>query len=409
MALNSSQRDKLLDTKYKLHRILEVTRAINENKPSTELFKLFGEILSTDLKIGKVVFLSQLKKEWKIAFEIGCPNFTFTEETIENLSQFNDVGNLSNLQDNFLNSFDLVVPVLHKKIALGYLLLKDEAEESLKMSTVVKNLNYIQTTANIITVAIENKRMARAQLEQVGLKRELQLAEQIQKGLLPSVLPNNNHLSAKAIHQSFGEVGGDYYDLIQTSENEYYFCIADISGKGISAALLMSNFQATFRATVNQGIPLVKLLNLLNKSVIESSRGDRFITFFVGKYDCINKELEYVNCAHPSAFLFNDKRVYELKSCIPGLGMLDVLPPFETQSITLSTNSILTCYTDGVNELENEHGECFGVNRIKESLKSFDKVELDGLIEHVTNDLQTFAQHSKVTDDIAALTILFKV
>lgn len=409
MALSSSQKDKVPDTKFKLRRILEVTSAINENRPSLELFELFGEILASDLKIGKVVFLSQLKSEWKTAFEIGCSNFSFNEKTIDNLSQYKDIGNLSDSEDNRLSKFDTVIPVLHKRMALGFLLLKEDARESSKVSTVIKNLNYIQSTANIIMVAIENKRMAKAQLEQVGLKRELQLAEHIQKGLLPSILPNNNSISAVAIHQSYGEIGGDYYDLIQTSPEEYYFCIADISGKGISAALIMSNFQATFRATVNQALPLVKMLELLNKSVLESSRGDKFITFFVGKYDSRSKELEYVNCAHPSALLFNENRVYELKSYIPGLGMLNELPPFETQSITMTTNTILACYTDGVSELENEKGEPFGVKRIKKSLRNFGKVELEGLVEHVTKDLKSFAENSKVTDDIAALNILFKV
>ncbi len=409
MALSSSQKDKVPDTKFKLRRILEVTSAINENRPSLELFELFGEILASDLKIGKVVFLSQLKSEWKTAFEIGCSNFSFNEKTIDNLSQYKDIGNLSDSEDNRLSKFDTVIPVLHKRMALGFLLLKEDARESSKVSTVIKNLNYIQSTANIIMVAIENKRMAKAQLEQVGLKRELQLAEHIQKGLLPSILPNNNSISAVAIHQSYGEIGGDYYDLIQTSPEEYYFCIADISGKGISAALIMSNFQATFRATVNQALPLVKMLELLNKSVLESSRGDKFITFFVGKYDSRSKELEYVNCAHPSALLFNENRVYELKSYIPGLGMLNELPPFETQSITMTTNTILACYTDGISELENEKGEPFGVKRIKKSLRNFGKVELEGLVEHVTKDLKSFAENSKVTDDIAALNILFKV
>ena len=409
MALSSSQKDKVPNTKFKLRRILEVTSAINENRPSLELFELFGEILASDLKIGKVVFLSQLKSEWKTAFEIGCSNFSFNEKTIDNLSQYKDIGNLSDSEDNRLSKFDTVIPVLHKRMALGFLLLKEDARESSKVSTVIKNLNYIQSTANIIMVAIENKRMAKAQLEQVGLKRELQLAEHIQKGLLPSILPNNNSISAVAIHQSYGEIGGDYYDLIQTSPEEYYFCIADISGKGISAALIMSNFQATFRATVNQALPLVKMLELLNKSVLESSRGDKFITFFVGKYDSRSKELEYVNCAHPSALLFNENRVYELKSYIPGLGMLNELPPFETQSITMTTNTILACYTDGISELENEKGEPFGVKRIKKSLRNFGKVELEGLVEHVTKDLKSFAENSKVTDDIAALNILFKV
>lgn len=409
MALSSKQKDRMLETKFKLRRMLDVTSAINENKKSTELFKLFAEILGEDLEIGKVVFLSKHNDEWKIAFDINSPNFKITDQTINSLQNFDDITNTSDSSRRELKAFDIVIPIFHKKKALGFLLLKDDTEDTKKVSTLIKNLNYIQSTANIITVAIENKRMAKAQLEQEGLKRELQLAEHIQKGLLPSRLPDNDCLAAQALHQSYGEVGGDYYDIIQTRSDEYYFCIADISGKGISAALLMSNFQATFRATVNQGVPITKLIRILNKSVLESSRGDKFITFFVGKYDCRNNELEYVNCAHPSALLFNDTRIYELKSCIPGLGMLDELPPFESESITLTSNSILTCYTDGITELPNEAGELFGIQRLKDSIRKFEGVQLEGLIEHVTNDLQEFATNSKVSDDIAALNILFRV
>ena len=161
--------------------------------------------------------------------------------------------------------------------------MKDEAEESLKMSTVVKKPQlYPDNSKYYNSSHLKNKRMARAQLEQGRIEKRITTSRaDSKKDYLPSVLPKQQSPFGKKLYINlFGEVGGDYYDLIQTSENEYYFCIADISGKGISAALLMSNFQATFRATVNQGIPLVKLLNLLNKSVIESSRGDRFITFF---------------------------------------------------------------------------------------------------------------------------------
>ncbi len=409
MALSSSQKDKLLDTKFKFRRILEITNAINENEKASELFKLFAEILGKDLKLNKAVFISQLNKEWKVAFQLNNEDFIISEAIIDELSVFTDIGNLSDAQNKSLRDFDILIPILHKTRPIGFLLLKDDEEETNKVSKLIKNLNYIQSTANIIMVAIENKRMAKAQLEQEGFKRELQLAEHIQKGLLPNNLPDNKSIASDAVHQSYGEVGGDYYDLIESAPNEYYFCIADISGKGISAALLMSNFQATFRASVNQRMPLTSLVRILNKSVLESSRGEKFITFFVARYDCSNKELEYLNCAHPSALLFNESRVRELRSSIPGLGMVDELPPFETESITLTGNSILTCYTDGITELENEHGELFGVQRLKESLRNFNKMTLDGLVEHVTSDLQEFATNSKVTDDIAALNILFKI
>ncbi|MBD81361.1 MAG: hypothetical protein CL840_20760 [Crocinitomicaceae bacterium] len=406
MSASSRTKSKNQD-RFKVRRILEITTAINENKKASDLFKIFRDILLIDLEIEQVVFLALKDTEWGCVINEGLGDWKCNFDVDEELLKFKDITSLGMSETHKLNIFDLLVPVYHKKKALGFLLLKDLEDESMAVSNLIKNLNYIQSLANIIMVAIENKRMANAQLEQEGIKRELLLAERIQKALLPANLPNNENIKATAYHRSYGHVGGDYYDLLETEPGVYYICMADISGKGVSAALLMSNFQAAFKATVRQNLTLQEIVKQLNQIVTESSQGDKFITAFLGKYDSDTHELEYVNCAHPPAILFNNKMTRNLNSIIPGLGMVDNIPYFEPETYTLGPNTFLTCYTDGVVEIENVDGEQFGNQRLVTSIDNFKGKPLEEFIDHITGDIELFIGEQEANDDIAALNIEF--
>ena len=395
--------------KVKVRRILRITNAINENRPAKYLFEIFKDILMNDLEIEHIAFFTKSGEDWSLSLGVDVDEKLHELDVEANLGQFRDITSLGIVSNNSLEFFDLVIPILHKEKPLGFLLLKDieEEDEASVVSNLIKNLNYIQSLANIILAALENKRLAKNQMAQELLKRELLLAERIQKALLPGKLPSNEWMNAIAYHQSHGHVGGDFYDLIETAPGIYYICMADISGKGISAALLMSNFQAAFKATVRQNLSLQSLIQELNQIVLESSQGDKFITAFIGKYDSKNHELEYVNCAHPPAILFNDKMTTRLRPDIPGLGMLTKVPYFEPETYTLSPNTFLATYTDGIAEFENEMGEQFGEDRLVDSLNAFKGKPLNTVIDHVSKDIEDFAGKQAATDDIAALIIEF--
>ena len=113
---------------------------------------------------------------------------------------------------------------------------------------------FIQTLASIIVVAIENKRFSLELIEQELDKKEMEMAAEMQKLLFPTNLPNDENIDVAARYESKHLVGGDYYDFLSLNDNEYFFCIADVSGKGTSAALLMSNFQAKLRANIKLAI-----------------------------------------------------------------------------------------------------------------------------------------------------------
>ncbi len=196
-----------------------------------------------------------------------------------------------------LSAFDYIIPVFHKEHALAYLLLSDVKEER-TISPVVRNLNFLQTITNVIVVAIENKRLFNEAMLREREDQELVLAGNIIQQLLPKSFPQNDHFKASAFYESHMKVGGDYYDIVQTDEGSYTFLMADISGKGMSAALIMSNFQAYFKLAVELGLGLSDLVHLLNEKIFESTKGEMFITGIFARYKAASQELEFINAVH---------------------------------------------------------------------------------------------------------------
>ena len=177
----------------------------------------------------------------------------------------------------------------------------------------------------------------------------------MQNMLIPNSnnLPSNKYLNFKSFYHPHYEVGGDYYDVIQLSGNEVGFCIADVSGKGMSAAILMSNFQANLRALFTKDISLELIMTKLNKRVLESANCEKFITLFIAKYNYSKRKLEYINAGHNPALLYQmkDQTLSLLSSGCVGMGMLDELPFISTNIININCPTKLLCYTDGLVEL----------------------------------------------------------
>jgi sigma-B regulation protein RsbU (phosphoserine phosphatase) len=241
------------------------------------------------------------------------------------------------------------------------------------------------------------------------MKKELELASRMQNMLIPnpSTLPNNNVIHASAYYLPHFEVGGDYYDFIKLNNEEYGFCMADVSGKGISAALLMSNFQANVRALFSANLPLKEMVNKLNGRVIENANGEKFITLFIGKYNTTTRELEYINAGHnPSLLFLKDKNetIFLSDGCT-GVGMLDEIPVMKVSKIELSPGSKLICFTDGIVELENDNGVEFGTKMMEKSMIGNESINI--IIDNIIDELHTHSGDNDFFDDIALMGIEF--
>ena len=307
-------------------------------------------------------------------------------------------------------SFEIVVPVLQNEKPLAYILLGDLEEEQLMVSPAIKHLPFIQTLANIIFVAIENKLLVVENLKQVALKRELELASEMQAMLFPSKLPNDTVLEMAAKYLPHRQVGGDYYDYIPLNKHESVVCMGDVSGKGIAAALLMSNFQANLRAFLLIHKDLKDLVRELNSKVIESTQGEKFITFFIGRYNSHTRKLHYINAGHNPPILrqhLKDKRIQLHEGCT-GLGMLDEILSINEGSVDIEAGDQLVCYTDGIVELEDANGKEFGEERLIAILDQSANMPMAAINDKIISELNVHKGHGQFHDDITLISCRFR-
>ena len=405
MAVKSLKRaqEKIEIKDLKLNALLDVSLAINDNLSREELFKIFEHTLSK-LKIEKLA-LFIFNEQWTNALSCGVKN-TIKIDVEQELLQFTEISEVNFKTNKALKVFDLVIPVYHQTKAIAYLLIGDAVEAN-GVSPLIKHLNFIQTFTNIIVVAIENQRLAHQAILQERTKKELELASEMQSMLLPTKFPVTPGIAFAGYYKSHQKVGGDYYDIVKVNENEWAFCIADVSGKGISAAILMSNFQANLRAVLQYQNNLKDVVSILNQKVNETAKGERFITFFIGIYNVKNKELHYINCGHNPPVLKQNNVLQILQKGTVGLGMLDDLPFLNEEKITLSANSCLLAYTDGLTEVENENNEEFGENRVFELLQNNNFAQPQLLINLLNYKLEQFKNNQPMMDDIAMLAVQF--
>ena len=172
----------------------------------------------------------------------------------------------------------------------------------------------------------------------------------------------------------------------------------------------MSNFQANLKANVkyNHGnLTLVDLVHVLNEDVNNAAQGEKFITFFIGYYNCTDRKLKYVNAGHNYPILTDGENFKLLnKGCI-GLGMFDKLPTIEMEEVTIKPNDVLVCYTDGLVELENEEGEQFETNRLHEIIKNNFHLSMKDLDKIIFHELDRFKGEEDFLDDTALLSCRF--
>lgn len=392
---------------FKLNALLEITQAINANLSVSELLARYQHILQENLNIGRVIIF-KYADAWECILNTSAPDRMYDHIDVEqDLSQFIDIRFISNSGNTKLKDFDFVIPVYNNNNPLAYILIGDIDEEMAGVSPVIKHLHFIQTISNIIIVAIENIRLFRESLKQVALKKELELASRMQNMLIPkqSVLPKNDRILVSAYYKPHFEIGGDYYDFIPMGDNEFGFCIADVSGKGMSAALLMSNFQASLRALFTKEIPLNVLIERLNERVMSNANCEKFITMFVGRYNFKSHELEYINAGHNPPLLYevDSDSLTMLKSGCVGLGMLDFIPYTMKGHCYISGNTKLLCYTDGLVELVEEDRVNMATQLLEEQLSNNETIENN--ISQIKQKLMIEEGNVAIFDDITMLGI----
>ena len=232
-----------------------------------------------------------------------------------------------------------------------------------------------------------------------AIESELGLARNLQKSMVPSVFPNREGLDMYASMTPAREVGGDLYDFV-LHDNSLYFCIGDVAGKGVPAALVMTTFCGAFRLLTDNESDPVRIVSRINDKLARNTHMTIFVTFFVGVLDLDTGHLRYCNAGHKAPLV--DGQPLPVYSNLPVGAMPDW--EFKAQETDLAPGSTLFLYTDGLDEAENAQGQMFGKKRILEVMQTSSK-EPRMLIESMTQAVAEFVGDTEQSDDLTMLCI----
>jgi sigma-B regulation protein RsbU (phosphoserine phosphatase) len=385
-----------------LNALLEITQAINNNVPEDLLYKIYNFTLRGNLNIKKLA-LYVYDDGWFCRVNFGTRNNFLKLGLDERFRMIKNVHRLSEFDGECeFHEFNCVIPVAHRSETLAVVFLGgNERLDDLEHD---ESIRFIQALTNIIVVATENKKLERRRLEQEAFRKELEIASDVQQFLFPEKLPNTERLKLEASYLPHDLVGGDYYDYVPINKNQFLLCVADVSGKGVAAALMMSNFQASLRTLLRQTPNLREIVEALNYQVMDSTKGEKFITFFGGIYDISLKTLVYVNAGHNPPLLWTKKegiRLLEEGSTV--LGAMDPLPFLNEGFVTDLDDFLLFCYTDGLTETVSEDGKEYGIQPLMDYLQANHYKPLNTIHQDVILALDAFKGRRGYRDDITML------
>ncbi|GAB3343506.1 hypothetical protein GCM10027429_34230 [Marivirga atlantica] len=389
-----------------LNSLLEITQAINENVPEASLYKIYNFTLRANLSLNKLLLIVREEGHWVCKVQFGVANEYNEVIPDQSIAQKNTILHKTDLADTPFDEFETAIPVFHKENLLAVVYLGGIAEQD-HPKHIENHLNFIQALTNITMVAIENKKMARERLEKEVYEKEMEIAQKVQQLLFPKFLPEQDNFNIAAHYSPHSTVGGDYYDWHEISDTEKMVCIADVSGKGVPAALLMSNFQASLRTLLRKTTDLSEIVNDLNYQVFQSASGENFITFFIAIIDLEKKRLKYVNAGHNPPYLIQNKITHDLNDGTLVLGAFPELPFLKIGEVALESEQTLFLYTDGLTEAFNVNEEEFGPERLRLFLTHQAESNPKDLVERVLDSVDDFVGDRPFSDDITLLACTF--
>ena len=262
----------------------------------------------------------------------------------------------------------------------------------------------LQAISRQVQTAIENDYLLKQSIEKERIEKELLLAATIQQRIIPEELPKIEGYDLAGINIPSREVGGDYYDCIDLGKGIYAFVIADVTGKGISAALLVNTLNAALYSYMEFHLPLSELADRLNKLIFNATPADKFITFFIAVLDSKAGKLDVVNAGHnPVLLIRKEGNLEKIEASGLGLGMLDLGIPYQEERLVINAGDKLFLYTDGIPEAMNKNEEEYSDERMFEFFRHNSGHSAAEFIEAMVKDVKEHVNGELQSDDITCL------
>lgn len=401
--------NRRLDTKIQeMNTLFEISREMNTTFIPDDILRILGYALMGQLRVLRFVVFTHDGTRLRPVL-VKNPDFVEDDALTDRLQTLRETLVFSERHpaelphEQWLQAAGLhtIIPMLTQNQLRGMLCLGPRVGG---LSFDRSELEYLHALANITISALENARLVKETIEKQKMEQELSVAKSIQKGLLPKSIPAPDGYRIAAVNESSQLVGGDYYDVIPLSAHEFILAIADVSGKGVPASLLMANVQAALRIIAPLRLPLSEATAGINALIHSNTSPDKFITFFWGLLDTHAHTFTYVNAGHnPPYLLHSDGRVTALNEGGLILGILAHTPPYAVGTIHLAAGETLVCYTDGVNEAMSRDQEEFTDERLQQLLIAQRHLPVDDLLRRIRDEIVDFTRGAPQSDDITML------
>lgn len=300
---------------------------------------------------------------------------------------------------------DLIVPMQIQGKVKGLIVLGKRVNN---LEYTDYDIEFIYSVGSLAIISLENRRLFKEALEKQKLEEELEFAREIQQNLLPSKIPETNNFDIAAINLPSKQVGGDYFDFIKVDDGKYIIAIADVSGKGIPASLLMANMQAFLQVISKQNIDIATATGLINDLITQNTSDGRFITFFWALLDDNQRKLTYVNAGHNPPILVRNNQIIRLSEGGIILGVMKTWMPYNSNSIQLESGDKIIMFTDGVSEAMNPFSQEFSEERLE-------KIALNTVVSNsvetlnkIREEIENFVEGAPQSDDLTMMIIRVK-
>ena len=399
--------NRRLDRKvHDLNTLLELSKDFNLMVDRDEIARVFKFAMLGQMLIRTFFFALDVDDEKSIVSISGIKEEP-SKDDLDKIFELDDVTHISENSDcEFLNenNIRLVIGLKFQGEKIGVV---GVGLRGNKQEYGPEEVNFLQSLGNLALLTIQKSLLLDERLQKQRMEEELNLAKNIQIGLLPDPLPEIDRFDLAAINISSRQVGGDYFDFIETPEKNHLVAIADVTGKGVPASLLMANLQSMLHALAPIDVTMSEATGSINDIIYNNTPSDKFITFFWGIIADNGTKFKYVNAGHDPPILFRQG------SDVPGLleeggvilGAMPTMMPYESAEIDLKPGDLIVFFTDGVTEAMNpEQTEEYETERLKECIRKNRDKTAQEIQDAIIKDINAFSNNIQY-DDITIIVL----
>lgn len=406
--------NRQLDKKVQeLNTLFSIGKELNSTLDTDKILNIFVLTIMGEMAVNKILVYLQNDKEMALVASKGVKqeSFKISQKELAALetahTALDGARLLSEMELEELPAwYDLgiraVIPMRIQDKTRGLLLVGPKMSGQIYQKD---ELEFLSTLGNRVMISIENSRLFQETLEKQRLEEEIAIAREIQQRLLPNSFPRVQGFEIYGLNIPSLQVGGDYFDCFALDDQRLIFAVGDVSGKGVGAALLMSNLHAGLHTIVQSKADLQSIVARLNELIYENTNFDKFITFFYAEINPISKKMSYVNAGHNPPYIFHADGAYELLE--EGGLILGMMPgvEYEIGKVLLQPGDRLVAFTDGVTEARAVSGDMFEEDRLERLIGRAvgENLGIRQLTDFLIQELEIFSLGAPQADDITML------